>query len=148
MAARDKCEQYCNRYFALADAALIFDRFPIGSLPFDLTRPEIENIESVKYVDLDNNEQNVASSITFDSDLRQMYSGNAWPTDAQSVKVNVSMGFDCSASPCSIPKAVKQAILLYLADLYEHRTTLTHMQLYENKAAMMLLTPYRVNMGI
>lgn len=46
-------------------------------------------------------------------------------------------------APEDIPHPVKSATLLVLGDMFEHRTSQSEIQLYENKAAERLLFPYR-----
>lgn len=42
-----------------------------------------------------------------------------------------------------IPAPVVNAMLLVFADLFEHRTSQSEVQLYENRAAQNLMWPYR-----
>jgi hypothetical protein len=47
-----------------------------------------------------------------------------------------------------MPKALKQAMLLTITDLYENRGAITTKQNYEIPvAAQYLMIPYRINMG-
>ena len=146
--ARDKVEGFCNRYWAKATCTLLFDNFPSGIIPFDLYRPDIISIDSVTYLDTDNETQTVTGS-TLDSDRRIMLNATAWPTDAISVKVNVTMGPDTTASPQELPpKTIHQAMLLVITDLYNNRASLTTLQTYKNEAVEYLAYPYRTNLGI
>lgn len=52
--------------------------------------------------------------------------------------------FDWETATEDAPNAVYAAALLLAADLYEHRTAQVEDALYENKAAQMLIYPYRV----
>lgn len=45
--------------------------------------------------------------------------------------------------PEDIPHPVKSAMLLVLGDMFEHRTSQSEIQLYENKAVERLLFQYR-----
>lgn len=140
--ARDKAEKYCNRYFADATAALIFESLPTGETPLDIPVPDVQSVDAVTYID-DTGAPQVVSNTTFNSDVQLLYPESSWPTDeATGARVDVSVG-----APVEIV-AVKQAILLFVTDLYEHRGNMSERQIYNNQAATMLLQPYRVTMGI
>lgn len=141
-AARDKVEQYCNRFFASATAALLFDSLPAGSNPLTVPVPNVVSVDSVSYLDGDNATQ-VISGTTFNAEYQYLWPSDVWPSDTiQGARVAVTVG-----APVSID-AITQAILLIITDLYEYRGDLTERQVYDNKAAVMLLQPYRVNMGV
>lgn len=50
--------------------------------------------------------------------------------------------------PEDIPHPVKSAMLLVLGDMFEHRTSQSEIQLYENKAVERLLFQYRNWRGV
>lgn len=140
--ARDRCEQYCNRTFTEATAAILFDGFPEGKTPLYVPLPNVTSVDAVSYIDEDNASQAVAGT-TYNAEFQYLWPAASWPTDAtQGVRVAVTTGAPVDTD------AVKQAMLLILTDLYEYRGDLTERQVYDNKAAMMLLQPYRVEMGV
>ena len=147
--ARDYVENFCNRYWASANATLVFDTFPAGTIPFNAFMPDITAINSIDYRDPDNALQSISGGLSFDADLREIYNTADWPTDAVNVKINLTMGPDAGASPVEvIPHAIRQAILLAITDLYNNRCTITTLQTYQNDVLNDLAYPYRTNLGI
>lgn len=51
-------------------------------------------------------------------------------------------------SPQDVPSAIISACLLFVGDLYANREAQSETVLTENKAAINLLYPYRINIGI
>lgn len=142
--ARDMAEKYCNRYFADATAALLFDGFPSTSDgPLFVPVPDVQSVDAVSYIDADNASQAVAGT-TYNAEWQHLWPADAWPTsDNQGVRVAVTVG-----APVEIV-AVKHAILIYLTDLYEHRaSTVIGASVATTKAAELLLQPFRVEIGI
>lgn len=149
-AARDWVEKYTNRFWASADFKLVYDDFPNDDYPMDLSLPDITAVSSIDYLDDNQAAGSISSGTTLDTDRRQLRYNTTWPETWQSkaVILTVTAGKDAGASPSEVPEAIKSAILLVLADLYEHRAQQTNMQLYKNPAAEMLAHPHRVNLGI
>lgn len=142
--ARDAAEKYCNRYFADATAALLFDDLPATSdAPLRLPVPDVQSVDAVAYIDEDNATQAITGT-TYDAEFQYLWPADAWPTaNTQGVRVQVSVG-----APVEIV-AVKHAILIYITDLYEHRaSTVLGVSVGTTRAAEMLLQPYRVEMGV
>lgn len=142
--ARAKAENYCNRYFADATAALLFTAFPDDlSDPVQIPVPDVQSVDAVSYIDADNASQSLAGT-TFDAEYQYLWPSSQWPTsDVQGVRVAVTVG-----APVEIV-AVKQAILIMITDLYENRgSTVVGSINTSTEAAEMLLQPYRVEIGI
>ena len=51
-------------------------------------------------------------------------------------------------SPGSRPAPIRAAVLMIVADLYEHREAQTDLQIYDNPAVDRLLFPYRACLGV
>lgn len=150
-AARDQAEKYCNRSFALADFALLLARFPSGGDAITLPDPDTVNVTAITYVDENGTEQSVsASDYTVDTERQQIRPSGFWPVGAKSVLVEYSAGPDASASPPQEPpKAVIQAMLLLITDMYELRASqVTGAMISENPAASLRLDLHRVEMGV
>lgn len=141
--ARAKAENFCNRFFADATARLTFNDLPDADSPLYLPLPNLTSADAVTYIDADNATQPL-SNFTLNADHQLLWpeAGTEWPEDIQGASVDVSV-----STPVEID-AVKQAILLLITDLYDYRGNLTERQVYDNQAAMMLLQPYRVEMGV
>ena len=127
-AAREKCENYCNRYFAQADFTVLYNGF---ESPLIVPFPD-STVTAISYVDMDDNSQTL-SVYSYDADFQQITADNF---DAKTVKVNITSG--------ATNNSVKQAILLYVADFYEVRTA---EKARPNLAAEANLYPYRVEIG-
>ena len=140
--ARDKCEQYCNRVFTDATAAILFESFPSGKNPLSLPLPNLVSVDAVSYIDDDHVSQAVTGTV-FNAEFQYLWPATSWPSDTvQGVRVAVTCGEPTETM------AFKQAMLLFITDLYEYRGDLTEKQVYDNLAATTLLQPYRVEMGI
>ena len=141
--ARDRVEEYCNRFFTEQQVSLVFDGgFPSGSLT--LPYPDLQTVDSIQYLDSGNTLQTVAGGDYFVDLISQtVYLVGSWPGDAKNYRINVTTG-----SPLD-NEGVKASILMIVADLYEHRTeTVLAATVSENPAVTAMLYPYRVNLGI
>ena len=149
-AARDAVEQYCNRYWARQTVAAEYPFFPLAGVPLRFDLPDVEEVTGLSYLDADYAVQTIAAGdLTLDAQRQQItYSGD-WPTDGRQIVLTMDVGPDAAASPPDyVPQAIKHAILLYVTDLYENRSAQMPVSLYDNRAAMALMQPYRVNQGI
>jgi uncharacterized phiE125 gp8 family phage protein len=149
-AAREKVETYTQRFIAECDVAVYFDTFPDANEPIDIALPDVSAIAAISYIDPDGMLQTLAyGDYELDSGRREIRAINDWPTDGRSVCVELAAGQDFSTSPApDYPKPLKQAIMLYITDLYEQRGTIQNMQTYTNDAAVQLAHPFRLNLGL
>ncbi len=147
--ARDYVEGFTGHYWAKATFAIFFDDFPPLDIPMDIVIPDIESIDTITYIDTNQDDQSITTGTTLDAERRWLRNDNAWPTDAISVRMGITAGVDNGSSPVGlIPNAIKQGILLVITDLYNNRASLTTMQTYKNEAVDMLIFPYRTRLGI
>jgi len=138
--ARDKVEQYCNRYFAECTAVYFYDSFEQY-----LSIPAITAVSEITY--LDGVTWNSFTDYTLDAEFETI-TINSFPS-CDRVRVEFTAGVDVSASPAPVfPESIKQAVLLYISDLYEFRGNQTSMNTYHSQAAEMLAYPYRVELGV
>lgn len=118
-AAVGYAEHYTQRSIGEQTLELALDAFPAcGAI--DLPRGPVASITSIKYLDESGAEQTLSDTLYALDDYglvpRVLLTGDAWPaTDAaaNAVKVRYDAG--------SLPDAVKSALLLYVAHLYENR---------------------------
>ncbi len=158
-AARETTENITNRVFVTQTWKLYLDRFPPEGFPITLPRPPLISVTSVEYYDESDTLQTWDSaSYTVDTDS---YKGRVYPTRNESypsarlypksVIATFVAGYDDSnASPVdladNVPLAIKQAILIMIAQLYENRepvivgTSALDMPM----SYQMLIAPYRV----
>lgn len=139
-------EEYTNNILLDKIFDVYFDGFYSSLiLPYN----PVSNIESIKYYDIDNNE-NILSTDVYDYDFTKLYGEISlkyeqnWPsTVLRTVKpivVRFTAGFGSDSS--SIPKMLKIAALLLISDMYENRVTQLPIKLYENMTVKNLLGPY------
>ena len=117
-------EHESHRAIARRQYLVVRDQFPVGGWMLPLGK--VQSIESVEYIDADGDVQTWASSeyeldnaSDFQSRLRPA-SGTSWPTVGDywaAARVSLTAGWDGSA----VPYAIKQALLLKLASLYDVR---------------------------
>lgn len=139
--ARDRAENYCNRYFTEQEIAIVFfQAFPLSVLvlPF----PDLTSVDAITYTDTANATQTF-TAFTFNADTQQVIADDTFPTDAVNIKVVVT-----TAAPVEFIGA-KQGMLMNLTDMYELRTeSILGVSVAVNPAVNLLLHQYRVNEGI
>lgn len=123
-AATKKAQNVTKRQFIEATYESRFDRFPVE---FHLPRPPLLSVVSIKYIDMDGNEQTFDSAKysvdTFQTIGRVVLkSGESWPSvddDINVVRIQWKAGYGTKQS--DVPDDIKSAILLTIGHLYEHR---------------------------
>lgn len=152
--AREWCEAYTRRSFVRRTVRMAFDAFPEGGGELELWAPPVGSVTSITYLDDDGAEQTLATSVyTVDTDAAParvcLKIDQVWPSTAslpQAVKVTYTSGYAPSTSPAdyrvNIPAAIKAAMKLTIAHLYENRGDYDAGQL--PAAAKALLSPYKV----
>lgn len=138
-AARDRVEQYCNRFFTSQVVTIVFDEdMPVGEI--DIPYPDLVSVNSIQYV-ANNVLETVAPADYYVDLVRQKITGS-FPT-ADNYRMTVATGAPLELS------GVKQAILMIVTDMYETRTEVILGTLVQgNPAVKALLYPYRENLGI
>jgi len=129
--ARQWAEKFTNRSFLNTSWRLTFDDF---SSDFRLPRSPASSITSIKYYDSNNAQQTLSSSYydtDFDNEpgrVEEAY-GYTWPTvydRMNAVEVIFVAGYGAAAS--SVPDAIKTAIKMLAAHMYEHREAVVQLQ--------------------
>lgn len=139
-----------------------FDAFPTGEI--ELPLPPVQSVTSIIYQDADGNSQTLAASVysvntTSEPAKVFLKPDQSWPETAETwdaVKVRFVAGYAPTndGSPTDfasgVPAAIKAAIFLTVADLYENRAAqqLSSGQFQINQTVRSLLNPYRVDMGL
>lgn len=123
-AAREVAEQYTGRALAVQTLEMALNDFPSeGCQVIELDMPPVASITSVKYTDAAGVEQTVASgdyalSLYGEACALAPTYGKYWPSPQEipdAVRIRYVTGYTVA------PKAVKAAILLMVAFLYENR---------------------------
>lgn len=147
-AARQKVEAEIGRALITQTWTAYLDGFPIGDIR--LPRPRAIAIASVKYIDVNGDQQTLSSSVyQLDSKSEPARFGLAynqtWPSTRDQMNA-VEIAYTCGyGNAAAVPEAIKHAILLIVAHLYEHREAVNDFQLHEiPMGAQFLLDPYRV----
>lgn len=146
-AARRHCESFQGRAYVTQTWDLYLNAFPAGCIQVPL--PPLQSVIFIKYKD----SSGVLQTLDLSGYIVDPYSepglifysyGNSWPDtypEANSVQIQFVAGY---GSASDVPPEVKQAILLKLADLYEHRGGDEGMDKEINGAVESLLWPERV----
>lgn len=147
-AAREYVENYTNQWWAEAKISLYFSSFPAGDVPLNLLVKNPKELDAVKYLDGSQEEQTLTGAV-LDSGRGELRYTAGWPLSISS-QVDITIGPDHGASPPEdCPKAIKQAVLMFITTLFENRATvITGTMVNENPAALALMQPYRVMIGI
>jgi uncharacterized phiE125 gp8 family phage protein len=140
-AATEVAEAYCRRRFVTQRWRQTEDHFPRRALV--LAHPPLVSVESVAYVDQGGIIQTlepaayVARAGETPGEVVPSY-GTSWPStrcEEDAVRVDFTCGYGGAAA---VPAAIKQAVLLTMAVLYDDPTSEMPM------AAKALLGPFRV----
>jgi uncharacterized phiE125 gp8 family phage protein len=149
VAARRYCEAFQNRAYVTQAWDLFLDAFPSGCIKVPL--PPLQSVTSIKYKDSAGVLQTLESSRYLmdafsEPGLICLAYGKSWPTtypEINSVQIRFVAGYGSAAD---VPQEIKQAILLKIADLYEHRGGDEGIDKSINEAIESLLWPDRVNL--
>lgn len=124
-AAREWAEGYLWRGIVSQTWELVLEGFPAGAV--ELPMGQLTSITSVKYLDELGAEQTLSASI-YEADtasvpgkLRLAYS-QSWPSARgtwNAVVVRYVVGW---ATASAVPQPIKQALLMLISQMYEHRT--------------------------
>lgn len=147
-AARQYVEEVCWRGLVTQTWELILDGFPeCGRV--ELPRGNLASVESVSYVDPAGAQQMLAAS-EYVADSASvpgrivLAHGRAWPSTRcqwDAVRVRYTVGW----VPADVPRPVKQALLLLVSQMYEHRTPEVFGALSKVDFAVdALIAPYRL----
>lgn len=175
-AARETAENILSRALITQTWQLVLDSFPGGSrvlsrFPsnttvqpytamspwylsggFKLPFPPLQSVSSITYVDQDGNSNTVPSADYVVDTAHEpgrvfLKYGASWPSVALQPAAGVTIEYVAGYGDASdVPQAIKQAMLLIIGDLYEHReavvvgTTAKEIPL----GAMALLWNYRI----
>jgi uncharacterized phiE125 gp8 family phage protein len=154
-AAREYVENITNRPMVQRQYKLTIPYWcNVMELPYSTP---LVSVDSVKYLDINGTQQTLASSI-YDvvSDMQpsrivRAY-GQVWPSIRNvhnAIEITYTTGY-AVGSPAdyreNIPQALKGAVKMVVADLYENREQQQNVQLYKNRAVEALLSGYRVEM--
>jgi uncharacterized phiE125 gp8 family phage protein len=148
-AARRFCETFQNRAYVTQTWDLFLDAFLPGCIKVPL--PPLQSVAFIKYKDIAGVLQTRPSSeylVDAFSELGLVCraNGKPWPTtypEINAVQIRFVAGHETAAE---IPPEVKHAILLKVADLYEHRGGDEGIDKNIKEAIESLLWPDRVNL--
>jgi len=154
-AARQMCEEYLFRRIGVQTVELRDKGFPVNGNPIILPSPLI-SVESIKYLDSNNVLQtlNASEYAVSDSDPGSIYPITSWPETfdfGDSLRVVFVAGYNIGESPMqseSLPKTIKTAMFMQIADMYENREAQVERPLTANQTVQNLLGSYRSEMGI
>lgn len=153
-AARQWCEEYLRRAIGIQTLELRVNGFPDDSGPVILRSPLIE-VNSVKYLDSDGTEQTLDEDeyIVSDAEPAEIVPVSDWPVtyaSADSVRIEYEAGYCPGGSPAlsqALPKTIKTAMLMMVADMYANREAQMEKQLTANPTVERLLSMYRLELG-
>lgn len=154
--ARHWCEEYLRRAIGVQTLEIVLNNFPKNGI---FLRPPVIGVTSVKYIDTNGSEQTLSSSdyrVATDNEpaIITLSVNSSWPAILNvpdAVRVRYQAGYtDEGDSPSyvTLPKTIKTAMLMQIADLYQNRESQTEKQLNANPTLERLLSVYRLEMGI
>jgi uncharacterized phiE125 gp8 family phage protein len=148
-AAREYCEAYTRRALATQTLEAYLDWFPCADR-FELPCPPLQSVTSVKYKDSDGTETTMTVDTDYlvdaDSTVGQIVRpyGVSWPSftphPIHPIKVRFTAGY---AAPNTMPKLIKQAMLLYVGFFYYNRDAV-ELSAEMDRSIKSMLTIYRI----
>lgn len=148
-AARQHAEEVCWRGMISQTWEVVLSAFPSCD-SLELPHGALASITSVTYTDTDGDSQTLstdvyeADTVSVPGRIRLKY-GQSWPgsrTQWDAVRIQYVVGW---ADADSVPAPLKQAILLLVSQMYEHRTPEVDRSLSQVQFAVSaLLAPYRL----
>jgi uncharacterized phiE125 gp8 family phage protein len=147
-AARRHCESFQGRAYVTQTWELYLNAFPGGCIKVPL--PPLQEITFIKYKDSAGNlqtldpSQYVVDAFSEPGLICRAY-GKSWPgtyPETHAVQIRFTAGYGAAAD---VPQEIKHAILLKVADLYEHRGGDEGIDKNINDAIESLLWPDRIN---
>lgn len=124
-AARQHVEDLCWRGLVTQTWELVLDSFPEGG-EVELPRGVLASISSVKYLDANGIEQTLAAT-EYEADAVSVPGrlvlgyDKSWPS-TRDVWNAVRIRYVVGTTDATVPTPLKQAILLLVSQMYEHRT--------------------------
>lgn len=151
VAAREDAELFTRRGFITQTWDLFLECFPSNDFRDEIEIPisPLQSITSVKYLDNDGVQQTMSASdyiVDTSSEparIRPAYN-TSWPStrdQMNAIEVRFVAGY---GDATDVPKAIKAAINMHVAGLYEHREANTDIKVEDNPAASRLLWKHRV----
>lgn len=126
-AAREMAESYTRRAFVTQTWKMFLDAFP-SDTEIELPKAPLQSVTHVKtYDDADVATVFAASGYFVDASTRPgrivLRDAASWPTTATRVANAIEVQFICGYgnAPTDVPLKIRQAMLLTIAHLYEHR---------------------------
>lgn len=152
VAARQSVETHLSRALLTQTRKLWLDRWPRAAR-IELPRPPAQTVTSITYLDADGVEQTLSTSLyavygaqaTPGQDAEVAYIepayGQSWPS-VYAVPESIRVTYVCGwLTVGAIPQPIRQAMLLRVAELFEHREEPGN----AGPAIMALLANYRVH---
>jgi uncharacterized phiE125 gp8 family phage protein len=149
IAARQHIENVLNRSLITQTWDLWLDEFP-GDDYIELPKPPLSSVSSLKYYDTSDTVATWAAANYFVDTKSEpgrlcLAYGITWPTttlrDFNGVDITFVAGYGAATA---VPKPIKQAMLLLIGHLYEHREAVTTGQITTVPMAVdALIYPYR-----
>jgi uncharacterized phiE125 gp8 family phage protein len=150
VAAREAAEAHTGRAFVTQSFRLARDAWP-DALCLSLPRPPLLAVDAVRLYDAEGN-ATVWDAANYSVDVRWtpgrlcLKSGWTWPAPGRrqgGIEIDFQAGYGANAS--DVPAALRQAVLMILAHLYENRELVAGEGTLEvPTGAAALLAPYRV----
>lgn len=153
VAARASIEEYLQKQLITATWTLTLDAFPDSPMcAIELPRPPIISVTSLTYYDEAGVQQTLAAS-SYQVDLMSRPGrivagvGLDWPTiqtdRINAITVTYTAGYGAAAT--SVPRAIRQAILLLVGEWFENRENIIVGTIVSElpQAAKALAAPYR-----
>ena len=151
-ASRQVAENATRRVFVTQTWEGRLDRFPRYDKGFEVPKPPLRSVSKIEYVDDDGVTQTLPSS-DYQVDVHSLQGrvapafDKSWPTTRDDTLNAVIVTFEAGyGAAAAVPQAIKQAMLLHIGTLYEHRedTVIGLNAVPLPLAASRLLSPYIV----
>ena len=157
-ASRQWCEEYLRRAIGIQTLEITLDSFPKKIL----LRPPLISVTSIKYYDSNGDQQTMNASdyrVSKNSEPATIIPSSdssttgIWPTTLEAddaITIRFVTGYQDGGSPFvskELPKTIRTAMLMQIADLYANRESQVEKPLSANPTLERLLSTLRLEMG-
>ena len=157
-ASRQWCEEYLRRAIGMQTLELTLDSFPKKIL----LRPPLISVTSIKYLDSNGDTQTMDASdyrVSANAEPASIIPSadssttGVWPTTLEAddaVTIRFVTGYQDGGSPFvskELPKTIRTAMLMQIADLYANRESQVEKSLSANPTLERLLSTLRLEQG-
>lgn len=150
--AREHLEAVLNRAIMTQTWVMYLEDWPDDSDYIEIPYPPLQSVSSIIYTDYNESATTWTAATYYHVDIVSepgrviLRYGQEWPTATLSPNNPIAITYVAGyADVDTVPQAIKQAVLIDIADMYEQREGLSEKNLVNLPVMMRLLAPYIIH---